>query len=446
MEKIWSAEVLARWCKALTPDAIPDEVYAKAEDCVLDAIGCAIAGYSEKATSSVMAVALAQYRDGPADIWFSSDKRSPVGAALVNANAVSILDLDDGHRGACGHPGAAVVPEALAVAQETGASGIDFLTAVITGYEVCTRIGASENRIAFHTGNWTGFGAATAVAMLRGQQSIEQLANALSITAYHGPRVADLTLSADMGTNVKESIPWSVVTGMTAVELAANGFTGCRDALDIDERFKVGFAISDLGIDYQIMQTYYKRYSACRWIHSAVEGLLQVMKDHDLSAKAIDSVHVETFLQAASLNNLADPASPESAQYSIPYCLGITATKGEAALMPMSVSCLHDTAAINFANKVTVVCNEKLANCFPTMVPARLTIKSQSKEYQVFIETPWGEPGGPTNRTDLTNKFLTLADNRISSDRAISIVDAVINLRKNGISQLCELISGPMEA
>ena len=49
-----------------------------------------------------------------------------------------------------------------------------------------------------------------------------------------------------MGATVKESIPWSVVAGMTAASLAEHGFTGCRDAMDITERFAPALALEGL--------------------------------------------------------------------------------------------------------------------------------------------------------------------------------------------------------
>ena len=440
----WTAATLAEWSLDLDTGDLPDVVIAKAEDCLIDALACALAGRDTKATASVWAVASAQYRDGTADVWFATGRLHPTGAAFVNATAVSILDLDDGHRGPLGHPGAAVIPSALAVAQETNADGPALLTAVVAGYEVCTRIGASEWRPAYHTGNWSGFGAAAAAARLRGL-SAEQLTHALAITAYHGPRIADLTLSSDMGANVKESIPWSVVTGLNAADLAAQGFTGCRDALDIDERFEPGRATAELGGGFQIMNTYFKRYSACRWIHAAVEALLQVMTARGLVAEEVDTVHVETFLQAANLDNLADPPSPESAQYSVPYCLGIAATKGDDALMPMVADDLHDPAAVAFAKKVTVSCHDGLAADFPVTVPARVIVGTRSGIFEAQVDLPWGEPGGPTRRADLVAKFHALATQRIHEQRAAAIIAAVENLKNGPLYPLLDLLSPPAE-
>ena len=431
----WTAKALADWSAALHPKDLPDDVVAKAEDCVIDAVACAVAGKRAEGTRRVERVALNEYRDGPADVWFGGAQLHPTGAAFANSAAASILDIDDGHRGPCGHPGAAVVPAALAVAQETSASGADILAAVVAGYETSARVGAAEHRTAYHTGNWTGFGTATVASRLRGLTP-DQHMHALAITAYHGPRVADLTLSADMGANVKESIPWSVVTGLNAAALAAEGFSGCRDALDIDERFKPGSAQAGLGDGFQIMATYFKRYSACRWIHGAVEALMQILSENDLAAGDITSIRVETFRQAASLNNLADPPTPESAQYSIPYCLGIAATRGETALMPLSADAIHDPAAITLAARVTVICDEELAQRFPAKVPARLTVTTATAIHEAFVERPWGEPDGPTGRADLVAKFEQLAAGRMPDGWAAETVAAIEGLKSGAAAPL----------
>ena len=432
--------VLADWCANLQAGDLPDAVIAKAEDCILDAIASAIPGRETPGARRIYEIAASTYRQGRAGIWFADGTLHPAGAAFANAASASMLDIDDGHRAALGHPGAAVVPAALAVAAETDASGEDILVAVVAGYEACVRIGKSEKRKAYHTGNWSGFGAGVAAGRLLGLDA-SQLAHALAITAYHGPRVADLTLSTDMGSNVKESIPWSVVAGMTAAELAQKGFTGCRDALDIDERFEPGVALDGLGDGFMITRTYFKRYSACRWIHSSVEALLAILAEHDVAPGEIDHVRVETFLQAASLNNHADPHSLESAQYSIPYCLGLAAVLGEASLMPMSKEHLRHPQAADLARKVEVHRIERFDKDFPQTVPAHVTVTTARGAFDTLVTTPWGEPDRAPARAEMLAKLQALADGRISPDRATAIGDAVEGLHANGPDVLLEALN-----
>ena len=448
----WVAEKLASWAADLRPKDLPDEVLAKAEDCIIDAIASAVPGSCADGARRVHSVAKSTFGKGDAAVWFATEHLHPTGAAFANAASASMLDIDDGHRHPLGHPGAAVVPTALAAASRTDTRGIDVLANVVAGYEVCVRIGMAEHRKAYHTGNWSGFGAAVAAGRSSGL-TIDQLANALAITAYHGPRIADLTLSRDMGTNVKESIPWSVITGMMAADLAAQGFTGCRDALDIEERFTPNVALNGLDggffptqagrCSHAILRTYFKRYACCRWIHCAVEGLLAIMRDRNLSIEEIQEIRVETFLQAASLDNLADPPTLESAQYSVPYCMGVAAALGEDALMPMSVDSLHHPRAIELAKKITVERVEAMDPEFPVKNPARVVVTTSHGTFDLLVTVPWGEPDQPPDRADLVAKFHALARGRIPQDQVTSIVMAVEGLREGMVQPLLDLLSGP---
>ncbi len=451
---LWTAAALAAWAVDLRPKDLSGDVLAKAEDCIIDAIAGAIPGRSADGARRVHSIAKSTFREGDSVIWFTPERLHPTGAAFANAASASILDIDDGHRHANGHPGAAVVPTALAVASRPGARGIDVLTNVVAGYEACVRIGMSENRKSYHTGNWSGFGATVAAGRASGLNA-EQLTNALAITAYHGPRVADLTLSSDMGANVKESIPWSVVTGMTAADLAAQGFSGCRDVLDIEERFNPTIALEGLGdgffpanigpVSHAILRTYFKRYACCRWVHSAVEALLEIIQTQNISIVDIQSIRVETFLQAANLDNLADPPSLESAQYSVPYCMAVAAVLGESALMPLSADSLHHPQAVALAKKIGVERCEEMDPEFPFKNPARVTVATAGGTFVVFIAVPRGEPDRSPDRADLVAKFHTLARGIIPEDRVSNIVNAVDGLRDGMVQPLLDLLSPPAD-
>jgi len=446
----WVTEQLADWAIELRPDQLPADVLDKAGDCILDAIACAIAGKQMDGATRVRAVAQSTFGPGLAKVWFSDQQMHPTGAAFANAAAASCLDIDDGHRRANGHPGAAVVPAALATSGPK-TKGIDLLTNVVAGYEVCVRGGMSENHRSYHTGNYTGLGAAVVAARAAGLNA-QQLMHALATTVYHGPRVADLTHSQDMGSNVKESIPWSVVAGMMASTLAEQGFTGCRDAMDIEERYTPSLALEGLAkggfpktpngdtVTHAILRTYFKRYACCRWCHSAVEGLLLILRDQALSIADIQSIEVETFLQSANLNNLADPTSLESAQYSVPYCMAVAAVLGEEALSPLSLAALHNPHAVALADKITVSHDTKLDPMFPAQNPSRVRVITTEATFEEFVSAPWGEPDSPPSRAELVQKFRGLAEGRLSQEQVDAIVAGVEVLREGTAGSLLDAL------
>src|SRR6185503_17531752 len=77
-------------------------------------------------------------------------------AALINGAASHTVEVDDIFRDGIYHPGAPTIPAALALAQANGASGEQFLRAVIVGYEISTRIGATMGRAHYKYWHNTG--------------------------------------------------------------------------------------------------------------------------------------------------------------------------------------------------------------------------------------------------------------------------------------------------
>ena len=72
---------------------------------------------------------------------FGDDHRyGPAGAAFLNGALAHSLDFDDTHAAASLHPGAPVIPAALAAGEMVGASGADVLAAIVAGYEITCRV------------------------------------------------------------------------------------------------------------------------------------------------------------------------------------------------------------------------------------------------------------------------------------------------------------------
>lgn len=424
----WSTDRLAAWVAALRYEDLPTDVVAMAEDCILDAIGCALAGLDENGARATADMAAATFAGDDARVWFRDQRLNALGAAYANAAAVSALDIDDGHRLAMGHPGAAVVPAALALAEARGASGQEVITAIVAGYEIAVRLGHAEIKKPYHTGNWTGFGAAVTAAKLMGIDAAT-ISQALAITAYHSPRLHDLTQSKFMGADVKESIPWSVVTGISATELATRGFTGCRDALDLEGRFDPAVTLDGLGDGFRIMGTYFKNYSVCRWAHTSIQGLADIMREHNLTPEDIESVNVDTFGQAAALNNSADPDNIISAQYSLPFTMAAAAVLGEDAVSPLTEDVIGHPDVVRVAQRITINYDPEMDRHLPLRAPGRVHVVTTDGVFEKTVITAWGDAGGETGREDYRAKFMGLMGKRVSAAQVAGVIAGTDTLR-----------------
>src|SRR5258707_14056771 len=105
---------------------------------------------------------------GNSGVFGDAARYTPAGAAFLNGALAHSLDFDDTHAAGSLHPGAPVIPAALAAGEMVGASGADVLAAVIAGYEVTCRValalpaGEHYDRGFHPTATCGAFGAAAA--------------------------------------------------------------------------------------------------------------------------------------------------------------------------------------------------------------------------------------------------------------------------------------------
>lgn len=365
-----------------------------------------------------------------------------LGATLINAASASALDLDDGHRGAAGHPGASIIPAAFAVAQETAADAQDFLSAVVLGYDIACRVGAARDFSKLQTlstGRWCACGAAAVAGRLK-RLKPQALAQALSIAGAQVPDLAASGYSKIMGNHVKEGIPWSTMLGVAAADLAAEGFNGPLDIFDHPEYFDSSKMTADLGKTWAIEEVYFKPYSCCRWSHAAIDALLGIMRDNGLNSKSIRRIKVETFERALRLNNYPDPDTIEAAQYSIPFCLGVAAAKGPNDLLPLETASLHDRCSVDLAKRVELYINADMNKLFPAQAPARVFVETSAGTFAKTVINPKGDPANPFTQEELETKFRRLSEAKISKDTQQKMEKAVSELDRGEFQHLSDLL------
>ncbi|MHC4871133.1 MAG: MmgE/PrpD family protein [Planctomycetota bacterium] len=427
--KKWTSQVLAEFITDLQNNSLADSTLEMAGRCVLDSAGAAAAGFDTPAAKAVRKFCERFYPEGPASVWYDKNQRSTAGAAMANTAAASALDVDDGNRRACGHPGAAMVPAAVALAQEVNAGAKELLTAVAIGYEVGIRIASSRNPKTidtFSTGRWAAYGVAAAGAFLR-KTAAETLSHALSIAGNHSP-IQSASGYGKVGNNVKEGIPWSVVSGIAALDLAQAGFTGPLDIFDNPDYYDTSIITQNLGSSYAIEQTYFKPYACCRWFHAAIDALIDMMNEHQLSAEAIKSVVVHTFKEAIKEKNETAPKSIEGAQYSYPFSLAIAAYLGSEGLLPIAETALKDKGISNWAECVELVLDQEIEDDFPRTVSARIILNTEKGKLERFVEYALGDPDNPFTLQYHRKKILTLLAQKIPDDKAQDLVDSILGL------------------
>jgi len=440
-------ELLADYALDMRFDRLPPETIASAQNCVLDCIASAIAGaHNPGARAARVAAGMAFGQGAHSTVWFAGTRMPTAAAILANSTAASILDLDDGHRAATGHPGAAIIPVCLAVAEEQGSSWEELITAIVIGYEIAVRVAAGRDfsRLdTMSTGKWCNYGVAAAVSRLRGLKRGTMI-QAMAVSGVYGPNQSAAGYSKVMGNHAKEGITWSTVTGCVAASLAEAGFTGPTDILDHPAYFDRASILRGLGRSFAIDRVYFKPYSCCRWAHAAIDGLADIFEGDGLRWEAVKSVEVYTFERALKLNNEPDPNTLEGAQYSVPFVLGVAAVEGRSALLPLTEESLHRPETVDFAGRVSLLVDEEIDAAFPATTGARIVLKTATGQHTREVLHPLGDPDNPMPRDQLVKKFCVATRNAISAERQADFLRAFDALNSGDYAPLLDELTTTM--
>lgn len=397
----------------------PAAIKGAAKRVLLDTVGAGIAGAAIQGGASALAGATTSWGEGGSPVWFSSKRLRPAGAAFVNSAYASMLDLDDGHRAAAGHPGAAIVPAVLTIADIVKATPDRLLTAIALGYEVALRVSAARDINAIRTtdtGKWCGYGVAAAAGWLK-QLPRSTIAEAMAIAGHTASSQA-ATGWTKLGHTVKEGIPFATAGALMAVDLAQAGYSGPLDLLDDPARYDQRSLTSNLGTDWEIKRGYFKIYSACRWIHAPIDAALALQTEHRIKLDEIEEIEIGLFARGLTLLNDTDPDSIAAAQYSTPFSVALAIVHGAKALMPVTAQYLHDSRVTSLACRVRLVHRPDMDPTFPATTPASVRIRHAGRIAHMEISAPRGEPSNPLSDEDLRDKFMSIARDRMAAPAA----------------------------
>lgn len=420
---------------------LPPDVVLEAKKRIADVIGAGLSGANTEA-QKIERFCLRNGGVGKATIWGSGAKTSPAFASLANGTQVFHLELDDVHRTSHTHPGVSCVPAALSLGEELGSSGRDILAAVVIGYDASIRVGMAVSpsiyvdRTHLAPGTLSPFGAAASAAKLMGLDA-EMAGQALGAVSYYGPLAC--YESFKLGADVKDLIMgWGNLCGIYGAELAQAGCGGLDSSLEgdfgfcktVSDHYDMSRFFKGLGTTYEIMNTGVKPYACCRQHHAAVDCMLAIREKHGLRLADVESVLVRTFVVSSRGNN-QHPTSIPAAKYSIPYIMGAALRFGEVWRDQFTLELIHDEELLDFARRVQVVPDEELDKLYDEKWPS--IVEVTCRDGRVFAERrdlPKGEPEYPCSLNDMREKFLSLASDTVTVERAEEIWKTIMRLEE----------------
>ena len=428
---------LAALVASTRADQIPDDVLETAAWWVLDWLGAAIAGL-DSAPGRILTKHTSAQPASTSSCLGLREGRSPQVASLHNGAVSHVVEMDDVHRAAIIHPAVVVVPAALAVAEQRGASGRNFLTAVVLGYEVAIRVGESVGKTHYfhwHNTSTCGvYGAAAAAGWLLGldkERMTWALGNAGTQAGGLWEFIADGAMSKFLHAGRAAS------NGVLAAELSSLGFTGARRILEGRQGFFAATApdgnpatvTAGLGEGWKLPGSSIKPYPACRHTHAAVDATLALREAHGLNNADVDRIEIDAYQSTIDLTDNPAPATPYAAKFSVQYCVARALADGAVKIADFDPVRIAEPAMRQLMLRTTVRLDRELDARVPRQLPSRVRLVLQDgRTVEETVLDAKGDPEAPLTHAELTAKFLDLIAGTPYAPRGQELVTAVTGL------------------
>ena len=433
---------LADFTAAITLDRLPPEVVNRARFLVLDLVGNIVrARHDAESTPSFLAAVRAMgMAAGNAGVFGDAARYTPAGAAFLNGALAHSLDFDDTHAAGSLHPGAPVIPAALAAGEMAGASGADVLAAIVAGYEVTCRValalpaGDHYDRGFHPTATCGAFGAAAAAARVFGLDA-DGVAGAFGTVLSQC--AGSLQFLVNGAWTKRFQVGWAATNGLMAATLVREGFKGAAEALEGRHGFLRAYApnpnperaVQDLGTAFELMATAIKPYPSCRYGHAGIDAALALraandLKPGDITAVTLGLPRAGMMLIGQPAEKKANPENVVDGQFSGPFV--ISAALATGAMGWDSYNHLNDPLVRALLPKIVCEFDPEIEAEFPANMSGKLTIEARGEKISRKVVVPKGEPSNFLTEAELRAKFAGLADTVLGADRAARLADAVL--------------------
>lgn len=447
---------LAEFVAGIRYGQLPIDVVRMAKRCIRDSLGCALGGYATRSGRTV-ADLVAQMGGRREATLLGAGIRVPAPlAAFANAHLANVLDFDD----TCeGHPGATVIPSALAAAECFGVDGERFVAAVVAGYETSIRVMSAYQPCggrfvaAWDLGTLQAHGAVAAAAVCA-RLTAEQVANAFGLVSATAPvPLARKPRATGQGrSDIKSAYGYACAAALAAVHLTASGFRGPADALEepmwawervVHAEGSSACLAGRLGEEYLIKRVEFKPYPACRFLHSTLEAVERATEGVEVRVDEISKIEVHSYrLLGDEYHHLPRPSSPTDAQFSVPYCVSCLIHGGKLLATDFSESAILRPEVLSLASRVRWYLHPQFDSGFPDRLGSHVVINlSDGSRLEGTVEHPRGSADRPLSEEELTSKFMGLVGPAIGDLRAIQLMAAVDQLESSrSVAVLSDLL------
>jgi 2-methylcitrate dehydratase PrpD len=437
--------ILARYIVNARYADIPAPVRREAVRSVLNWLGCAVGSCRHEAVDCALTALKPFSGKAEASILGREEKTDILLAALLNGISSHVFDFDDTHLPTIIHPAGPVASALFPLAEHMQVTGAELLHAFILGVETECRIGNAvypeHYDVGWHITGTTGvFGAAAAAGKLL-KLDEQQMVWALGIAGTQASGFREM-----FGTHCKSFHPGRAAqNGLSAAFLAKANFTSSNQVIEA----KRGFAnvmstrrdyariAEGLGKTFEVTLNSYKPFACGIVIHPAIDGCVQIKKEHGLTGAEVEKVELTVAPLVLELTGKRTPQTGLEGKFSVFHSCAVALLHGAAGEKQYADAVVRDPKTIALRDKVDAKIDPKIRD---DEVYVRITLKD-GRVVEKYIEHAIGSKEVPMTDAQLDEKFHVLADDILGAEHAGQLIALTRSIETLGdaaeISRAC---------
>ena len=425
---------LARYMVEARDRQLPASAARDAKQRILDTIGAMVSG--AVLPPGVLAIRYVGAQGGTAEasILTTDIRTSAVNAALANGMFAHADETDDFEPVTKAHPGSAVVPAALAMAEREGRSGADLIRAVALGYDLCCRflmtLGPDHVRATHRSAEGTSatFGAVGAAASLA-RLDEKGMRFALSYAAQQVSGLWSWTRDEDHVEKAFDFAGMGARNGVTSATMVQAGFTGVHDVLDGEHNMILALStegkpeemVAGLGKRFYVSETAIKVFSVGYPIQAPLDALLALRREHGLRPDNVTRIVVRLPEDGARI--VDNSAMPD---VNLQHLIAVALIDGTVSFeMSHSRERMNDSAVKAVRSRVQLVADRSLMDpAAPRSGLVEVTLQD-GRTMSHFTKHAPGTKENPLDAAALNDKVRDLVAPVLGARQADAVIDRV---------------------
>src|SRR5579863_4584704 len=430
---------------------LPKDVTERTKYAILDTFAAMISGSELPPGRFAIQFARAYKGEKIATIPGSDVLCGPIEAAMVNGMLAHSDETDDTHPFSQSHPGASVVPSAMAVGEQFGMDGTRFMRAVALGYDIGPRVTMTLGKLEYMTETHrsthaiSGIFGSAAAAGCAAKLNARQMRWLLSYTAQQASGLASWQRDTDHIEKAFDFAGMPARNGVTAALLVEAGGTGVDDVFSGTDNFFQAFSpinnpamlMDKLGERYEITRTNVKKWTVGSPIQAPLDALDNLFRKNHFDAEQVKEVRVRVATDEASIVD-----NREIPDICLQHMIAVMLVD-----KTVSFRSAHDTprmkdpAILRERSKVQLIHDEELQRKLPNREAIVEVTLTSGERFMERVTAVRGTAENPMTREDVVAKSRDLITPVLGSAKCEKLIAKVFDLEAaTNISELRPLL------